>query len=86
MPPKSPLFGGVAADPVRAKGKSAVELGAAQEIGQVLDGGVPDDGRPNVIVLPEEVAEVVAEGESVVLDNQAVGRRETRMQTFDAVG
>lgn len=86
MPPESPLIGGVPADPVRAKRKSAIELSAAQEVNQVLDGEIPDDGRPDVIVFSKKVSEVVAEGKSIVLDNQAVGRRKTCVQPFDAVG
>lgn len=86
MPPEFPLARGIAADAPRTKGESAIEAFRAEQIDDDLHGDVPDRWRADVVVLAEEFVEVVAKGESVILDDQAVGRRESRVQSFDAIG
>lgn len=85
MLPKRPFARDRLADAFGAERESAADDGKPEEIGKVLGRNVAHGRGTDVIPFPQKVVKGVVQGKSVILNDQAIGRREPSVQPDDHV-
>lgn len=82
----APHSGGIRAKPACPQRETAVKRAQSQPIAQFALPSIADYRCAPIVRFPDKIAQIVAQRESVVLDNQTVRSGESSMKPLNAVG